>query len=221
MLKSFEMKNGDYERLRSSYLKRKDLIGARLGEFKEVFEKGDDNRIFEELAFCLLTSAVGPKMGQKSIDAIKDVLIEGSEEDIYEKLMNVHKYPEKASFVVLARDYLKKEFDFKLKDLILSIEDPLERRDFFALNKNIKGIGLVQASHFLRNIGFTGYAILDKNIVLSLYQFGVIDSPKPPTTRKKYLEIEAKLKEFAKELEIGVDELDLLLWSEKTGHIPR
>ncbi len=221
MLKSFEMKNGDYERLRSSYLKRKDLISARLREFKEVFEKGDDNRIFEELAFCLLTSAVGPRMGQKSIDAIRDVLIQGNEEDIYEKLLNVHKYPEKASFVVLARDYLKKEFDFKLKDLILSIEDPLERRDFFALNKNIKGIGLVQASHFLRNIGFTGYAILDKNIVLSLYQFGVIDSPKPPTTRRKYLEIEGKLKEFAKELEIGVDELDLLLWSEKTGHIPR
>ena len=221
MLKSFEMKNEDYERLRSSYLKRKDLINARLREFKEVFEKGDDNRIFEELAFCMLTSAVGPKMGQKSIDAIKDVLIEGSEEDIYEKLMNVHKYPEKASFLVLARDYLKREFDFKLKDLILSIEDPVERWDFFALNKNIKGIGFVQSSHFLRNIGFSGYAILDKNIVLSLYQFGVIDSPKPPTTRKKYLEIEGKLKEFAKELGIGVDELDLLLWSEKTGHIPR
>ena len=221
MLKSFEMKNEDYERLRSSYLKRKDLINARLREFKEVFEKGDDNRIFEELAFCMLTSAVGPKMGQKSIDAIRDVLIEGSEEDIYEKLLNVHKYPEKASFVVQARDYLKREFDFKLKDLILSIEDTLERRDFFALNKNIKGIGFVQSSHFLRNIGFTGYAILDKNIVLSLYQFGEIDSPKPPTTRKKYLEIEGKLKEFAREVGIEVDELDLLLWSEKTGHIPR
>jgi N-glycosylase/DNA lyase len=219
--KILEMKNEDYERLRSSYLKRKDLISARLREFKEVFEKGDDNRIFEELAFCMLTSAVGPKMGQKSIDAIKDVLIEGSEEDIYEKLLNVHKYPEKASFVARARDYLKNEFDFKLKELVLSFEDPLERRDFFALNKNIKGIGFVQSSHFLRNIGFSEYAILDKNIVLSLYQFGVIDSPKPPTTRKKYLEIESKLKGFAKELGIGVDELDLLLWSEKTGHIPR
>lgn len=221
MLKSFEMKNEDYERLRSSYLRRKDLISVRLREFKEVFQKGDDNRIFEELAFCMLTSAVGPRMGQKSIDAIRDVLIEGSEEDIYEKLLNVHKYPEKASFVVWARDYLKNEFDFKLKKLVLSFNDSLERRDFFALNKNIKGIGFVQSSHFLRNIGFSEYAILDKNIVLSLYQFGVIDSPNPPTTRRKYLEIEGKLKEFAKELGMGVDELDLLLWSEKTGHIPR
>jgi thermostable 8-oxoguanine DNA glycosylase len=58
-------------------------------------------------------------------------------------------------------------------------------------------------------------------MVLSLYQFEIIDSPKPPTTRKKYLEVEGKLKEFARELGIGADELDLLLWSEKTGHIPK
>ena len=215
------MKNEDYDQLKSSYLDKKDAIITKLNEFKEVFEKGDDNRVFEELAFCMLTSAVGPKMGQRSINAIKDVLIEGGEEDIYEKLKNVHKYPEKASFIVHTREYLRSEFDFRLKDLILSFGDPLERRDFFALNKNIKGIGFVQASHFLRNIGFTGYAILDKNIVLSLYQFEIIDNPKPPTTRKKYLEVEGKLKEFARELGIGTDELDLLLWSEKTGHIPK
>ena len=215
------MKNEDYDQLKSSYLDKKDAIITKLNEFKEVFEKGDDNRVFEELAFCMLTSAVGPKMGQRSINAIKDVFIEGGEEDIYEKLQNVHKYPEKASFIVHTREYLRSEFDFRLKDLVLSFGDPLERRDFFALNKNIKGIGFVQASHFLRNIGFTEYAILDKNIVLSLYQFEIIDSPKPPTTRKKYLAVEGKLKEFARELGIGADGLDLLLWSEKTGHIPK
>ena len=215
------MKNEDYDQLKSSYLDKKDAIITKLNEFKEVFEKGDDNRVFEELAFCILTSAAGPRMGQKSINAIRDLLIDGSEQNIYEKLQNVHKYPEKASFIVHTREYLRSEFDFRLKDLVLSFGDPLERRDFFALNKNIKGIGLVQASHFLRNIGFTEYAILDKNIVLSLYQFEIIDSPKPPTTRKKYLEVEGKLKEFARELGIGADELDLLLWSEKTGHIPK
>ena len=215
------MKNEDYEKLKSSYSEKKDAIKTRLAEFEEVFEKGDDRRIFEELVFCILTSAVGPRMGLKSLDAIRDIVIDGTEIDIHGKLDNVHKYPEKASFIVLTREYLRKEFDFRLKDLILSFKDPQERRDFFALNKNIKGMGFVQASHLLRNIGFTEYAILDKNIVLSLYQFGIIDSPKPPTTRKKYLEIEGKLKAFAKELGIGVGELDLLLWSEKTGRIPR
>lgn len=215
------MKGDACEKLKFSYAEKKDSIKTRLREFKDVFEKGDDKRIFEELAFCILTSAVGPKVGLMSLDAIKDILIEGTEIDIQRKLVKVHKYPEKASFIAHTREYLKSEFDFKLKDLVLSFKDPIERRDFFASNKDIKGIGYVQASHFLRNMGFSGYAILDKNVMLSLYQFGVIDSPKPPTTKKKYLETEDKLREFANELCIEIDELDLLLWSKKTGRIPR
>jgi thermostable 8-oxoguanine DNA glycosylase len=42
-----------------SYEEKKDIIKSRLEEFKEVFEKGDDRRIFEELTFCILTSAAG------------------------------------------------------------------------------------------------------------------------------------------------------------------
>jgi N-glycosylase/DNA lyase len=54
----------------------------------------------------------------------------------------------------------------------------------------------------------------------SLYKLGVVDSLRPPTTKKKYLEIETKVKTFADTLGIGVDELDLLLWSNVTGYIP-
>ncbi|HEX3036147.1 MAG TPA: DNA lyase [Thermodesulfobacteriota bacterium] len=215
------MKRLSFEKLRSSYTEKKDLIQGQLKEFKDVIEKGDDRRLFEELAFCLLTSAVGPKVGQMSLDAIKDILMKGSEKDLQRRLEGVHKYPEKASYIVRTREFLKNEFDFELKDLILSFKDPEERRDFFASNKDIKGLGYVQASHFLRNIGFSGYAILDKNVLLSLYELGVIDDPKPPTSKKKYLEIEGKMKEFAKELGIEFDELDLLLWSQRTGRIPK
>lgn len=215
------MDTNAYENLKSRYTEKKDSIQGQLKEFKGVIEKGDDRRIFEELAFCILTSAVGPKVGQMSLDAIKDVLVEGDEKDLRKRLEGVHKYPEKASYIVQTREYLRKEFGFKLKDLILSFKDPEERRGFFASNKNIKGLGYVQASHFLRNLGFSGYAILDKNVLLSLYELGVIESPKPPTTKKKYLEIERKMKGFAKELGIEFDELDLLLWSRRTGRIPK
>ncbi|MCI0453633.1 MAG: DNA lyase [Candidatus Dadabacteria bacterium] len=210
-----------YEKLKLIYLERKDLIKARLTEFQDVLASGDDKRIFKELAFCILTSAAGPKMGQASIDAINGLLMNGSESEVYETLQNIHKYPEKASYIVHTREYLKRELNFKLKDLVRSFKDPIERRDFFANNKNIKGIGYLQASHFLRNIGFTGYSILDKNIIKMLYEFGVVDSFKPPTTKKKYIEIENKVKVFSDKLGIGIDELDLLLWSVKTGHIPR
>ena len=102
---------------------------------------------------------------------------------------------------------------------IESLEDKIELRGFFATSKGVKGIGYKEASHFLRNIGFKGYAILDKHVLRSLHEYGVIDNPKPPTSGKKYLEIEAKMKEFAKEIDIDFDDLDLLLWSNKTGEI--
>ena len=210
-----------YEELTRAYDDRKALINARLGEFDKIRINGDDNRIFEELAFCILTSAVGPIVGIKSINAIKGDLIGGNEKDLQQRLEGVHKYPEKSAFIVHTRDYLKNEYDFKLGELIDTFDDPRVRREFFALNKNIKGLGLTQSSHFLRNIGFKGYAILDRNVVKTLHKYGVIEDPKPPTSKKKYLEIEEKMKEFAKVLGITIDELDLLLWSMKSGRVPK
>jgi N-glycosylase/DNA lyase len=213
------MKGNNYERLRHSYLQKRELIKSRLQEFKGVFEKGDDRRIFEELVFCILTAGASAKMGLKSVDAIRDILIEGSEKEIYNRLQHTHMYPGRAKYIVHTREYLKRDYDFKLKELISSFQDPIERRDFFATNKDIKGLGYKEASHFLRNIGFSGYAILDKHILRSLHEFGIIDNPKPPSTKRKYIEIENRLKGLAKEIGIDFDELDLLLWSEKTGEI--
>lgn len=214
------IKKETLEELKTLYEAKKDSIRAQLNEFERARAEADDIKILEELAFCILTSAVGPKVGLKSIEAIRDVLQNGSEEDIYAALEGVHKYPEKSNYIVRTRDYLRKEYGLKLRELVDSFKDRQERRDFFALNKNIKGLGLMQASHFLRNIGFTGYAILDRNVVSSLHKLGVIDSSKPPTSKKKYTEIEEQMNELAAELGIGIDELDMLLWSMRTGRIP-
>lgn len=208
------------EELKKLYEARKDSIRAQLDEFDKARARADDVKILEELTFCILTSAVGPKVGLKSIDAIRDVLWNGSEEEIYAALEGVHKYPERANYIVHTREYLRREYGLKMRELVDSFKDRQERRDFFALNNNIKGLGLMQASHFLRNIGFTGYAILDRNVVKSLNSLGVIDSPKPPSSKKKYMEIEEKMNELASEIGMGIDELDMLLWSMRTGRIP-
>ena len=159
-------------------------------------------------------------MGLRSVDAVRDILADGSLNKLRKRLDGVHRYPNaRPVYIVHTREYLKSEHNFKIKDLLESFKNPLQRRDFFAKNKNIKGIGYKESSHFLRNIGFSGYAILDKHILTTLYELKIIKSPKPPTTRDKYLETEKKLKEFADNLGIPIDELDLLLWSEKTGEI--
>ena len=109
--------------------------------------------------------------------------------------------------------------NLRIKDLLNSLQDPIERRDYFANDKDIKGLGYKETSHFLRNIGFRGYAILDKHILVTLNEIGLINNSKPPANRSKYLEIERKLIDFSREIEIDIDELDLLIWSEKTGEI--
>jgi len=80
-------------------------------------------------------------------------------------------------------------------------------------------LGYKEASHYLRNIGLKGYAILDKHILRSLAELEIIEDPKPPNTRAKYLGTEEKLKNLAALTEIDFDELDLVLWSMKTGEI--
>ena len=85
--------------------------------------------------------------------------------------------------------------------------------------KGIKGLGYKESSHFLRNVGLRGYAILDKHILRCLFEVGVLDSPQPPTTRTRYLATEQRLRDFARDVSIDFDELDLVLWSMKTGEI--
>jgi len=148
----------------------------------------------------------------------------------------VHRRPERHTARSHTREYLRREHGLRLRELIESFHDPLERRDFFARNKDIKGIGYKESSHFLRNIGYGGYAILDKHILNTLSELGVIASPKPPGTRDRYIAVEDaspkppgtrdryiavedSLRHFAGEIGIPMDELDLLLWSEKTGEV--
>lgn len=214
------MNNGFFKRLKLSYIEKGDLIRARLKEFRDILEGGDDKRIFEELAFCILTAGASAKMGIRSIDAIRDILFDAGATVLSKRLQHIHRFPNsRARYIVHTRDHLESEFDFKLRDLIDSFKHPLDRRDFFATYKDIKGVGYKEASHFLRNIGFCGYGILDKHILRCLYELRLIKSSRPPTTRKRYLRIENRLKKLATALRIDFDELDLLLWSERTGEI--
>jgi N-glycosylase/DNA lyase len=101
------------------------------------------------------------------------------------------------------------------------LTSPLERRKFFAETKDIKGIGYKEASHFLRNIGYSDYAILDKRILNALREMKVIKEIPKHLTEQKYCEIEKKMKKFSKKIGINMDDMDLAMWSceTKTGEI--
>jgi N-glycosylase/DNA lyase len=82
---------------------------------------------------------------------------------------------------------------------------------------NIIGIGYKECSHFLRNIGFTGFAILDKHVISMLNLLGC--NVQKPRNKKEYKEVEQKMIDFAKYIELNIDHLDLVFWSYKTGEI--
>ena len=161
-------------------------------------------------------------MGLRSVEALRPLLQSGAQHEMAQALIaaGAHRFPNaRPAYVIVTRDYLRESFSMRLRERLVSFRDPIERRDWLAKDPRVKGLGYKEASHFLRNIGFRGYAILDKHIVRCLYELGVIDSPNPPTTRGRYLKTESEMRRFATESRINFDELDLLLWSIKTGEI--
>jgi len=161
-------------------------------------------------------------MGLRSVEAIRPLLANGHPEAMTRALVlaGAHRFPNaRPVYVVTTRDYLQGSFSMKLRKRLESFIDPVERRDWLATEPRIKGLGYKESSHYLRNIGFKGYSILDKHIVRCLAELGVVDSPKPPANRSRYLDTETKMRQFSGEVGIDFDELDLVLWSMKTGEI--
>ena len=208
------------DELKKDYRSKKPLIVRRLSEFRAVHDRGDQ-AIFEELCYCILTAGSSAKMGMRTVEALKALLHTGSLKELQERarLGRVRFWRVRPSYIVETREYLRETCGMKLGRTLESISCRDARRDFLAKNKRIKGIGYKEASHFLRNIGYSGYAILDKHIVNSLCDLGVIKTRKPPSGRDEYLMIERGMMRFAEKLGIDMDHLDLLLWSRKTGEI--
>jgi N-glycosylase/DNA lyase len=208
------------ERIRAVHSERARAIRARLAEFRDVWQQRCDQRLWEELVYCIFTAGASARMGLRSVEAVRPFLQAGGHEELASALTGVHRYPRaRSGYIVVTRDYLQQNCGMRLRERLESFSDPLERRDWLARERLIKGLGYKEASHFLRNIGFRGYAILDKHILRSLAELGVTESPQPPTTRAKYLATEQRLRRFADDVGINFDELDLVLWSMKTGEI--
>jgi N-glycosylase/DNA lyase len=208
------------EKIRAAHRARGHEIRARLAEFGEVWRGGSDARLWEELVYCIFTAGASARMGLNSVEAVRPLLASGTHEELAGALASKHRYPRaRSGYVVVTRDFLEGDCGLRLRARLESFSDPFERRDWLARERRIKGLGYKESSHFLRNIGLRGYAILDKHILRCLAEVGVLDSPQPPTTRARYLAAEERLRRFARDVEIDFDELDLVLWSQKTGEI--
>ncbi len=119
-----------------------------------------------------------------------------------------------------ARRLLRAREDFPAIDAMLDA-DASDRDVRNALSDRVHGLGMKEASHFLRNIGRTHVTIIDRHILRNLVRLGVIDHAAHPASKRQYLEIEALFDEVARDMNIPVDAFDLLLWRRETGFILR
>jgi N-glycosylase/DNA lyase len=211
-----------FESIRATHKARRREIRARLAEFEDVWRCGSDARLWEELVFCIFTAGASARMGMKAIEAVRPFLMDGKRFEMTKALKQAgaHRFPvARPGYIVVARNFLRHHCGLRLREQLQSFSNPIERRDWLAQEKGIKGLGYKEASHFLRNIGLKGHAILDKHVVRCLADLKIVENSRPPTTRGRYLEVEERLRKLAMELKIDFDELDLVLWSLKTGEV--
>jgi len=198
------------ENLKNSEVKN--LVDARLREFKKI-GNASNNEIFKELCFCILTANFNAEKSMKIQMKTGDEFLTLPESRLAKKLRELgHRFPNgRASYIVDARKYKD-----SIKEIIETFHDENELREW--LVKNVKGIGYKEASHFLRNIGYTDFAIIDFHIIDVLTKYRIIEKPRM-LTKRRYLEIEELLKKIARKSNLNLAELDLYLWYMETGKI--
>ncbi|MGQ9719328.1 MAG: N-glycosylase/DNA lyase [Nitrososphaerales archaeon] len=209
---------GNYlDLLNIAYYRKKDDIQKKLSEFKGVLDESDE-RIFAELTFCLCTPQSKAITCWEVVLSLmrRRLLFEGSEEQIRPFLNPIRFGDNKARYIVNARNLFTKDGNLRIKERMMPFNDPFSLREW--LVKNVLGMGMKEASHFLRNIGLgSNLAILDRHILKNLKKHGVIKEVPKSMTRKAYLDTEKKMRDFSNRINIPMDELDLLFWSEETG----
>ena len=189
-----------------------EIISLRISVFSKIKNMGG-NVIFKELCFCIMTANCGAekcieiheKIGGK-FNTLTELKLTGLFREYGYRFPNI-----RSKFIIEAR-----KSKAELKNKIKCELNNNNLREWIV--RNIKGIGYKEASHFLRNIGFTNYAIIDFHIIDLLVTHGLIDRPKT-LTKRKYLEIENILKNLADKFNLNLAELDLYLWFLETGKI--
>ncbi len=184
-------------------------IKKRIKEFRK--NSKSNKKIFLELCFCLCT----PQSKAKNCWFAVQILAKN----------NFFNFNKRKIAVVLKNSGVR--FHNKKAKYIMAVGNGqramgrgqlIYKREW--LVQTIKGLGLKESSHFLRNIGFgLKYAILDRHILKNLVKYRVIKKIPKNLNKKNYLLIEEKMQKFAKKVKIPMAELDLLFWAMETGEV--
>ncbi len=190
----------------------KTQIDARLSEFNEIKYQSIDS-IFKELCFCIMTANCSAVKCIQVHDSVGAGFLTLPELQLTKRFKELgYRFPNvRSKFIIEARNKIP-----QLEKTMKSGDNGKKLREWVI--KNIKGLGYKEASHFLRNIGYNDFAIIDFHIIDLLVNHNLIKKPKS-LSKTKYLEIEKLLENVGKKIKLNLAELDLYLWYLETGKL--
>jgi len=183
-----------------------DTVRQRMQQFSDV----DDP--FCELCFCTLTANTSAEKAIEVQRALGDDFCHLEREELRGRLKETgYRFTNRAAYICHNRRYQN------IGTILQRYSDAHEAREW--LVEHIKGLGYKEASHFLRNTGYTDVAIIDRHVLRVMHRHGLIDGIPASLTRQRYLEMEQRLRDLAASLDVTLAELDLYLWYMETGKI--
>ncbi|MBT3406165.1 N-glycosylase/DNA lyase [Candidatus Woesearchaeota archaeon] len=190
----------------------KKVIDDRIKEFQKVGRKSS-KELFKELCFCTLTANFNAERGIQIQKTINNGFLTFTEKKLAKELKKLgHRFPNaRANYI-----HTNQKYKDNLKKTLSSHKSSYESREW--LEKNIKGLGFKEASHFLRNIGYENLAIIDFHIINLLAKHNLTESTRT-ISKKKYIEIEIILSKIGEKTKLNLAELDLYLWYMETNKV--
>lgn len=189
--------------------------------------KRSDLRLFNEFCFCLLTPQTKARNAYKAINELsaKNLILKGDATKIsYVLKKHIRFHNMKTTNIIVAREKYFKNNIFSLKtdiDNAYKNNAMLNLRNTLA--KDVRGYGLKESSHFLRNIGFgQTLAILDRHILREMDKLSILPealTPKSNLTKNNYLICENSLADYSKKSYIPLEYLDFVMWYDATNDI--
>lgn len=191
------------------------LVNERIIEFT-MNGCGDEKVWLKELTYCILVANTSAKKSLECIEALtkNNALYESSKAEIERILRNIgYRYPKvRSEYIIKARENIS-----NIRSIVKNTKDDFERRNW--LMKNVIGLGMKESSHFLRNLGYFNYAIIDRHVINVFLRYNIINENYRKLSMGKYLKIEEVLKEISFKVGLKPGILDLFIWYMDTGNI--
>ncbi len=186
-------------------------ITARLEEFEAPKTEED---IFYEFCYCICTPQSKALHAMAVVETLRQRSFYTQPFNPEPVLCDRHHYIRFHRTKAIRLLQLRGCFS-QILDMLSSEADPQRLRAWLVASVN--GFGYKEASHVLRNLGYSELAILDRHILRNLVQLGVVDDPTPPHTPAQYKAVEHAFQNFAAHCGLPLQALDLLLWAIETG----